>query len=78
LSARDLLASVERPTSAELLAARSAAGLTQAQAAALCGLGSAVRWSEYERGPECRIDLARWALFLLAVGQHPTARLAGR
>ena len=74
MSPRYLLAAIERPTSAELLAARLAAGLTQADAAALCGLGSAQRWSEYERG-EGRIDLARWALFLLAVGQHPTARL---
>lgn len=59
-----------------ILCARMAAGLGQPEAAALAGLGAAVRWSEYERGAR-NIDAARWALFLLATGQHPRARLAG-
>lgn len=58
-----------------LRAARLAAGLSQAQAAALVGLGQAIRWSEYERGARA-IDEARWALFLLAVDAHPCARVS--
>ncbi len=57
-------------TPAEILQARTAAGLSQAQAASLVHLGSAVRWSEYERGVRV-IDPARWELFQLLTGQHP-------
>jgi len=71
----DLLASLPDPAAAAVRAARETAGLSQAQAAALVGLGLASRWSEYERGVRS-IDAARWALFLLAVGQHPNARAA--
>lgn len=67
-----LLAHLPDPTPAAVLAARQCAGLNQAAAAALVGLGSHVRWSEYERGART-IDAARWALFLLATGQHPRA-----
>lgn len=62
------------PTPDTVLASRLAAGLTQAQAAALVHLGNVMRWSEYERGVR-RIDTARWELWLLLVGQHPTLRL---
>lgn len=60
-----------------VLQARQSAGLSQAQAAALVHLGSAVRWSEYERGIRT-IDVARWLLFLLLTDQHPTSRLVDR
>ena len=66
-----------QPAPTELLAARTAAGLSQAEAAALCGLAAAMRWSEYERGVRT-IDSARWTLFLLATGQHPTSSLIAR
>ena len=68
----DLLLHLPEPTPAALRAARKAAGHTQFQAAALSGYGSQARWSEIERGVR-NIDLARWALYLLSIGQHPTA-----
>lgn len=72
-----LLSSLPEPTPAAVLAARTAAGLDQPGAAALAGLGSGTRWSEYERGVRS-IDAARWALFLLATGQHPAASASPR
>lgn len=57
-------------TPAEILQARTAAGLSQSAAAALVHLSSGLRWSEYERGVR-NIDPARWELFLLLTGQHP-------
>lgn len=69
-----ILAGLPVPTPAAVLAARRAAGLDQAEAAALVGLGASARWSEYERGVRS-IDPARWALYLLATGQHPRARV---
>jgi hypothetical protein len=57
------------PTPANIRAARTAVDLTQAEAAELVYLGSAVRWSEYERGAQ-GIDPARWELFLIKTGQH--------
>ena len=71
----DLLAGLPDPTPDALRAARSAAGHSQADAAKATGLAHSVRWSEYERGVGA-IDPARWALYLLATGQHPGARLA--
>jgi hypothetical protein len=71
-----LLDGLTPPTPDAIQAARVAAGMGQPEAAALVGLGSGQRWSEYERGAR-NIDAARWALFLLATGQHPRARLAG-
>lgn len=48
---------------AELRTLRLAAGLTQAAAAALVGLGARTRWSEYESGrrpiPAHRLELFR-------------------
>lgn len=57
------------PAPDHIRAARDRAGLTQAEAAELVHLGSAVRWSEYERGAQA-IDTARWELFLIKTGQH--------
>lgn len=57
------------PTPAEIAAARKAAGLTQADAAALVHLASFQRWSEYERGTQ-PMDPARWELFAIKCGLH--------
>lgn len=59
------------PTPDQIKAAREHAGLTQEQAATLVHLSSRFRWSEYERG-SAKIDAARWELFLIKTGQHPT------
>lgn len=69
----DLLLGLPTPTPEALRAARG--DLTQVAAAAACGLSSALRWSEYERGVRT-IELSRWAVFLLATGQHPGGRFA--
>lgn len=61
---------MNQPTGIEVRAARDSAELTQAEAAELVHLGSAMRWSEYERGVQA-IDLARWELFLIKTDQHP-------
>lgn len=66
-----------KPTPAEVLAARTAAGHSQAQATAVAGLAHAVRWSGFERGTG-GMDPARWALYLLATGQHPSYTLTPR
>lgn len=63
---------VDVPPPDGIRAARQAAGLTLAAAAELVGLGHSSRWAEYESGRK-RPDAARWALFLLATGQHPGA-----
>lgn len=65
------------PTPEQIAAARQSAGLSQAQAAELVGLGDKARWAEYERAARAP-DAARWALFLLATSQHPKFRLAKR
>lgn len=70
------------PTTAEVRAARQAAGHTQAQAAAAVGLSGPIRWAEYERDQDSptsrRIDPARWQLYLLLTDQHPEFRMAKR
>lgn len=76
MQALHLLDGLPTPTPEAVAAARLASGLGQPDAAALAGLGSGQRWSEYERGIRS-MDAARWALFLLATGQHPRARLVG-
>ena len=63
-----------RPAPEEIVATRIAAGLTQEQAAAAVGIEGKKRWSEYETGVRTP-DVARWALFLLIVRQHPEWRL---
>lgn len=75
--AATLLHELPEATPEAALAARQAAGLSQAQAAELVGLGDKARWAEYERGARAP-DAARWALFLLATSQHPKFRLAKR
>jgi transcriptional regulator with XRE-family HTH domain len=57
------------PTPAEIIALRTAAGLTQAQAAEAVHLGSRKRWSEYECGNQA-MDAARWELFVIKCGKH--------
>lgn len=65
------------PTPAEVRAARAAAEHTQEQTAAAMGYRSKMRVSEIERGvADC--DPARWALYLLATGQHPTHRAVAK
>lgn len=71
------LTGIADPTPGEIAAARQAAGLSQAQAAELVGLGDKARWAEYERGARSP-DAARWALFLLATGQHPILQVCPR
>jgi DNA-binding XRE family transcriptional regulator len=61
----------ERPTPEQIKEARMRAGHTQEQAASMVYLSGKYRWSEYERGA-CKMDPARWALYLLLTGQHPT------
>ena len=69
---------VAAPRDPERIAeARRAADLTQAEAAEAAGLGAGSRWSEIESG-RVGISAARWTLFLLATGQHPTLRLVLR
>jgi len=65
------------PEPLEIRKARISAGLGQAEASELVYLGSASRWSDYERGV-VPMDPARWELFLLRVGRHPQLRLARR
>lgn len=77
MTAPDLLSDLPVPTPDAVLAARTAAGHSQGMAASTAGLASAMRWSEYERSVR-QIDLARWALYLLATDQHPAYRLASR
>jgi len=65
------------PTPADMKALRKAAGLSQRAAADLVGLSDAMRWSDYERSVHV-ISPQNWALFLLAIGQHPRLRIAVR
>ena len=52
------------PTPAEILAARTAAGLTQQEAAAVVHRTERKRWSEWERG-ERQMQTDTWELFLI-------------
>lgn len=61
LSARD------SPTTEQIRAARTQAGLTQSQAADLAGYGAQSRWAEIESGRRA-IDHWRWRLFLHRAG----------
>lgn len=65
------------PSPAVITIARTAAGLSQAEAAHLVHLQAQPRWAEYENGKR-RPDLARWELFLLLTNQHPNFRLTTR
>lgn len=68
------MTALPEPTPAAVRAARAAAGHTQTQAAEITHLGAQARWAEYESGRR-RIDAARWELYLLLTGQHPSRRL---
>lgn len=59
------------PTPAEVKAARLAAGLSQPQIAELIGLHSHRTIQAWESGQN-PVTPGLWALFLLAVEQHPT------
>jgi hypothetical protein len=77
---------VQQPTPQEVRSARKAAGLTQAQAAALVspaqGKGAYRAWQGYEADvgkPDHRtIPLPVWELFLLLTGQHTTLKIVSK
>ena len=73
----DILQGIPEPTPEAVAESRRVAGLSGAAAAKLANLGAVSRWYEYERG-ERAIDPMRWAMWLLAVDQHPALRLARR
>lgn len=62
-------------TAAECRRLRESHGLSLAQMAELARLASRQTWADYESG-RCAIDLARWELCLLLLGDHPTMALA--
>lgn len=64
------------PTADQVRAARTAAGHTQAQAAAAVGLKRWNTWAEYEGGKP--MPALTWSWYLLATGQHPGAELRAR
>lgn len=66
---------MSEPTPAEVRAARDAAGLTQAQAAALA-LSSVRTWAKWESG-ERRISPPAWALFRVRAGLIRLSDLPG-
>ena len=65
---------LNEPTPAQVKQARETAGLTLKQAAALAGSPNARAWLRYESA-ERQMGVDRWALFLLALGQHPHYKL---
>lgn len=65
------------PSPDEIRAAREAAGMTQAEAAALAGLSGWRQWSAWESG-ERRPAAQAWELWLLRVKRHPTHELRQR
>lgn len=77
---------VAQPTPEQVLEARRAAQLTQAEAALLVTPAAGARpertWQNYEAAEGTKahraIPLATWELFLLLTEQHPTYRLAAR
>lgn len=83
---KPLIERIAQPTPQEVREARKAAGLTQAQAAALIspaqGKSSYRAWQVYEveiGQPDHRaISLPTWELFLLLTDQHTTMRLTRR
>jgi hypothetical protein len=65
------------PTPELVLAARKEAGHSQHQAAVLAGFGHGQRWYEIESG-KVPMDRMRWAMYLLAIGEHPSLRVVAR
>lgn len=68
---------LDAPTPAQVKQARESAGLTLKQAAALAGSPNPRAWLRYESA-ERQMGVDRWALFLLALGQHPHYKLERR
>ncbi|MGZ8317472.1 MAG: helix-turn-helix domain-containing protein [Telluria sp.] len=62
------------PSPEQMLAARTACGLTQEQAAQLVHRGGRNRWNEWEAGSR-HMKADTWELFLLKTGLHPTHQL---
>jgi DNA-binding transcriptional regulator YiaG len=56
------------PTPEAILAARKAAGLSQAQAAAVVHRPSYRTWQDWERG-RAKMPLDAWELFMIKTGQ---------
>ena len=75
--AADLTAELPDPTPELVLAARKTAGHSQHQAAMLAGFGHGQRWYEIESG-KVPMDRMRWAMYLLAIGEHPSFRAVKR
>lgn len=73
----DLIAGLPDPTPELVLAARKTAGHSQHQAAMLTGFGHGQRWYEIESG-KVPMDRMRWAMYLLAIGEHPALRVVAR
>ena len=65
------------PTPEAIVAARKAAGLTQAEAAAIVHRPSYRTWQDWERG-RAKMPPDAWELFLLKTGQNPRAQLVAR
>lgn len=66
------------PPAPEMIrAARVAAGLTQAEAAAVVHRPSYRTWQDWERG-RSKMPLDAWELFLLKTGQLPKAMMFAR
>ena len=76
-AAADLTAELPDPTPELVLAARKTAGHSQHQAAMLAGFGHGQRWYEIESG-KVPMDRMRWAMYLLAIGEHPSFRVVSR
>lgn len=84
-SRQPILERIGQPTPEEVRTARTAAGLTQAEAARLVSPAQTMpyrSWQCYEvlaGKPSSRtIPLATWELFLLLTDQHPTHRMVDR
>lgn len=73
--ARGLIQSA--PTKIDVAQARERAGLTHRAMAELVGAKSARAWMLYESGDRA-MGVDRWALLLLALGEHPNYRLTHR
>jgi DNA-binding transcriptional regulator YiaG len=61
------VAELTQPTPEQVKAARTEAGHTQAQAAALVHAGSYRSWQDWERGQR-PMPLAAWELYLIKTG----------
>lgn len=73
----DLIAGLPDPAPDLVLQARRTAGHSQLQAAVLVGLGHGQRWYEIESG-KTPMDRMRWAMYLLAIGEHPALQVVRR